>query len=188
MKKLLTLALAFLLAVISCDVPLKNIDHELSVVKNYAEQYRLDTGKITFLLETPPPEVISALDILRRAKTRQHEAYVLLIMLKLYRNHYRHAHQSYELRANGNREINNPILKEYCRLTGIGPTFFYKPEYLPSDHVYAWIEEHPEVLEYSALATEMQKTKKLIEDWEQRLEQESNERKHTSSHALIEYA
>jgi hypothetical protein len=163
-----------LCAVVSCDRPPANIDKELVVVKNYAEQYQLDSRHITFLLEMPPPEIGEALKVLSGTKTRKHEPYVLLVLLKLYRNHYLHAHQSYELREVGSREVKNPLLKEYCRLTGIYPVFW---EFLPSDHVYGWIEEHPKVLEYPALATEMRKTRKLVEDWERRLEQENDETK-----------
>lgn len=174
MKQILILLAVLPFVAVSCDGPPLNIDKELTVVKKYAERYQPNPKQITFVLEMPPPEITEALDVLSRTKTRQHEPYVSLVLLKLYRNHYQHAHQSYELREDSSREVKNPILKEYCRLTDINPK---REEFLASSHVYAWIEEHPKLLEYSALATEMRNTKKLIEDWERYLEQESNQRK-----------
>jgi hypothetical protein len=162
MKKILTTMIIALSFSASLAQPPANAEKELAVVKQYAEQYQPATNEITYDLEVPPPRVVEALNFLRKTRTRDHEPYILLMLLKLYNNHYEHAHQSYELRESDTRTVRNPILKEYCRLAGIHPLFW---EFLPSGHVVSWIKMHPKVLEYHALASEMQRTEGLIADW-----------------------
>ena len=143
------------------------------VVRNYAEQYQPNPKRIDNL-QMPPHEVTGALNALSNFETRQHEPYVVLILLKIYRNHYEHAHQSYELRegSGGKGEAKNPILREYCRLVGLNPR---AEEFLPSGHVYGWIEKHPQLLQYTALSKEYSATKKLVDYWERQFEQQIKE-------------
>jgi hypothetical protein len=132
--------LVLLFFVIGCGRPQINIEKELAVIRQYAEQYQPNPKRIDNL-DMPPHEVTEALNVLSNSETQQHEPYVVLILLKIYRNHYEHGHQSYELRGGmgGRGEAKNPILKEYCRLVGLNPR---TEEFLPSGHVYGWIEKH----------------------------------------------
>ena len=58
-----------------CDTAPENIEKELTVLKAYAEQYRPPRDQIAGL-ETPPNEVIDAIQIIKKAGGFLHDSYL----------------------------------------------------------------------------------------------------------------
>lgn len=147
----------------------------LNVVKNYAERYkptkRIETeGKETrefppFHIEMPEPDVAEALNRLAAAQSREHEKYLMLIVLRLYRTQVQMVNQSYDIRdirsVSGADEIEttNPVAKEFCRLTGI--ECGQRKEFIPTVEAYNWAVRHPTLLEYEPIGKEVEMIEKV---------------------------
>lgn len=161
-------------------------DH-IAVIKDYAEKFQ---PKITkekddegSEYEAPPfafteqPEqcVLEAVNALAASQSHEHEKYIVLIFLRHYRAQVELARQSYELRevSDSSGEPKNPLLKEFLRLLNINPK---GREFISSETAYAWVVNHPELLKYPPIRTEMERIDKAYENTDEELEKTKGER------------
>ena len=139
---------------------------DLDAIRRFAQNYQpsirrdeeLDHDLPPFHLEMPNSEVAQALQNLASIESREHEKYVVLIVLRLYQTQLRMANQSYDIREM--RSVNalkegetNPIAKEFCRLLRID----CRSEFISSSQSYDYVESNPEMTEYEPIKTEMER-------------------------------
>jgi hypothetical protein len=128
----------------------------LTIIKNYAENYEPKPEKNTVIPSTPNPDdrVLGAVNTLANSESRAHEKYIVLIFLRLHRYHIEHFKQTYDLGG-------NPLAKEFYRLTFDN----YKLRGEPNLSYLAgyWVETNPELLKYSLIENEMKRIKKAEE-------------------------
>ncbi len=104
----------------------------------------------------PPLGVESALEYMKNTNSRDHEKYVVLIFIKLYRFHIENFHQSYELREKWG-EVNNPLLSEFCRL---GDLNCKDTEFLSSSIAEDWMKKARKYDKYKNIVTELKRIEK----------------------------
>jgi len=139
--------------------PLRAVD--LEPLKRFAESYEPRSGRE--VIPSPPAldERLSGL-IAAAAQTgsRDHERYVLLIFLKLYRFHVENFSQSYALGRG------TPLTTEFYRLIGEADEPDAEP--VRSSAVATYIKDHPELLEYEPIRREMERIEKAEESIKRR--------------------
>lgn len=129
---------------------------DFAPLKRFAESYEPKSGRE--VIPSPPvlgPKLSEMVASAAKADSRAHEAYVVLIFLKLSRFHAEHFKQSYELGRG------NPLTKEFYRL--IGETNYEKAELMPSYLAENYVRKHPDLLHYAPIKSEMQRIDKAGE-------------------------
>lgn len=134
--------------------PLPAVD--LEPLKRFAESYEPRSGRevipSTPALDDRLSGLIAAAE---RTGSRDHERYVLLIVLKLHRFHVENFSQSYAL-GHG-----TPLTTEFYRLIGEADEPDAEP--VRSSAVATYIKDHPELLEYEPIRREMERIEKAAE-------------------------
>jgi hypothetical protein len=91
----------------------------LQVARNFAEKFQLDSFQYEGVgrLGQVPDSVVYAFKTLRQTDSLSHKRYLGVIFLKIYLDHLRCCHQSYELRNNYSfapiDSITDPLLYEF---------------------------------------------------------------------------
>lgn len=128
---------------------------DLKNIQIYAESLNLMVNHVVYTLPKPQPGFFESLKRLASSKSKKHEKYINLIMLKLYHNHLYYAHQSYEIRGNDFLQkdtAQNLILKEFCRFRNIETE---NNEFISSGEIANYLDKNKEPLkEYEALNKE----------------------------------
>jgi hypothetical protein len=119
--------------------------------------------------EYPDQRILTALNALASAESREHEKYIILIFLRHYRAQVELAHQSYELRevSDSFGEPKNPLSKEFLRLMNVNPK---GREFLSSGEAHTWVVNHPELLTYAPIKAEMERIDKAYRQIDEQLE------------------
>ena len=137
---------------------------DLRTIRKYAESYEPKPEKNTVIASTPKPneKVLQAISNLANSPLREHEKYVVLIFLRLYRFHTEHFKQGYALGR-------NTLDKEFYRLTGES----YDPEGEPEFSGLApyWVEKNPGLLKYPLIEKEMKRIEKAGEKIKKELDE-----------------
>lgn len=126
---------------------------DIATLKEFAERYQPRSGRE--VIPSPPvlnEKLLTIIERLARAESRDHEKYVVLIFLRLSRFHVENFKQHYEL----GRE--NPLTKEFYRL--IGRESSISREFMPSSLADDYVASQPELLKYSLIDGEMKRIKK----------------------------
>src|SRR5688572_25531870 len=121
---------------------------DLDNLKRYAESYEPKSTKDQ-IIPSPPfidEPVLRALKGLSDSQSREHEKYIVLIFLRIYRFHIEHFSQGYDL----SEPPGNPLTQEFFRLIG-----HQKAEMDHSALAVDWVEENPELLEYPLIKSEL---------------------------------
>lgn len=126
---------------------------DLAIIKKFAESYEPKSGRE--VIPSPPlpsEKVAKIIADLANGKSREHEKFIILIFLRLSRFQIEHFRQRYELGRD------NPLTREFYRL--IGETNYKHAEIMPAYLADNYVEEHPELLEYRLIDTEMKRIEK----------------------------
>jgi hypothetical protein len=124
----------------------------LKIVENFSEIFKPDSSAYKGIgtLKNIPDSVIEAFKVLRQTDTLSHRKYLTVIFLKLYLDHLRCCHQSYELRDPFSPYIDsmaNPMLYEFNFATRMFD--FSKPhEFISSSIAETYVQKHKELLMY----------------------------------------
>lgn len=88
---------------------------DVAILKEYAESYEPKSTEKQVIASPPVPneKVLQTVSNLANTQSREHEKYVVLIFLRLYRFHIENFKQSYEL---GRDDL---LTKEFFRLVGV---------------------------------------------------------------------
>lgn len=124
--------------------------NDLETVKKYAESYEPKSTKNQAIPSPPYPneKVMKAINALSSNQSREHERYIILIFLRIYRFHLEHFQQSYDL-----VDIpENSLTNEFYRLIGVDP---HKEEMTLSSLAPNWVRGNPKLLEYDLIKKEM---------------------------------
>lgn len=149
------------------------LTQDLITIRDFAERYQPVIRKERegkdeweappFDLEMPDPQVADALSRLSASHSHDHEKYIILIVLRLYRVQLQMANQSYDIRRiRPASEVpeNQPanwILIEYCRLTRAACE---SAESVSSAESYDWAISHPELQMYEPIRREVLKVQR----------------------------
>jgi len=128
-------------------VPTQNgvlTEGELRKLKVFAESYQPRSGREAI----PSPPILNddlALILAKAAdsNSREHEKYLVLIYLRLYRFHLENFKQSYDLGRT------NPLTKEFYRL--VGKNDFETAEFNPSYLAAKYVEANPELMTFKLI-------------------------------------
>jgi hypothetical protein len=113
-------------------------------------------------------EVNEALEILIASDSTEHLKSLTLIILKLNRFYSEHFHQDYDLRVMiGYKTFFPKLLEEYCRRTRLCDE---GDEMAGSGMAAVWVERHPELLEYLPVKQEIERTTKVVEAFNKKME------------------
>ena len=129
---------------------------DMVTIRKYAESYEPRSGRE--VIPSPPvpnDRILKIISDLASAKSREHEKYIILIFLRLWRFQVEHFKQSYELGRS------NPLTKEFYR--PIGRVDYEKAEFLPAYLADNYVEKHSELLEYPLIAVEIARIAKAAE-------------------------
>jgi hypothetical protein len=126
--------------------------NDLKVARLYAKNYQPDSSSYRGIgkLENIPDSVVQAFKVIRRTDTASHERFLTLIFLKLYLDHLRCCHQSYEVRNNPGRSIDSvadPLLYEFIVSTRLFD-FTEHVEFVSSAIGETWVSKNPALLGY----------------------------------------
>lgn len=145
----------------------------LKIVENFSEIFKPDSSAYNGIgtLKNIPDSVIEAFKILRQADALSHRKYLTVIFLKLYLDHLRCCHQSYELREPFTPYIDsmaNPMLYEFSLATRIFD--LSKPyEFISSSIAETYIGKHQELLMYSEIKQVIDEMKPIEDSINQHL-------------------
>lgn len=144
---------------------------DIPLLKDYAESYEPKSTKRQVIPEAPELEgkVLQAVSNLSSSQSREHEKYVVLIFLRLYRFHIENFKQSYELGRD------NFLTKEFFRLTGEND--YQKAEFMPSYLASNYVEKNTELLKYPLIEKEMKRIEKAGEKIKKELEETEKRQK-----------
>ena len=123
---------------------------DLEVVKRFAESYEPKSTKNEVIPPPPCPneKVVRALKALAESQTREHEKYIVLMFLRLYRFYIEHFQQSYNLES----IPDNPLTLEFFRLAKLD---YQKDEDEQSSVAADWVDRNPQLLDYALIKKEM---------------------------------
>lgn len=122
----------------------------LGTVRSYSKTFEPDSSPYKGIgtLKNVPDSVIKAFKILRHTDTVSHKKYLTVIFLKLYLDHLRCCHQSYEMRGKMNGSIDSvadPLLYEFNLATKMFDLNKYH-EFISSGFAHTYVEKHKEFL------------------------------------------
>jgi hypothetical protein len=137
--------------------------NHLEVVKKFATNFQPDSLPYDHIgtLGNPPDSVVYAFKALRQLDTVSHKRYLTVIFLKLYLDHLRCCHQSYEIRSESNAPIDSvadPLAYEYLLATRFFNTT-QSIEMLNSGIGDTYLEKNTDLLKYN----DIKNLKKQIE-------------------------
>lgn len=148
-------------------------NENLKIARNYAERYnpseKSNNGPPN--LENIKNEVINAFKDLTGTEKVEHERYLTLIFIKLYRAHLQCCHQSYDLRISGESYIDqtqDPLLYEFNLLTNTYKQNEMVP-FIPSSISYDYVKTHLYLLEYKKIKIEINKIESLLDEINKRV-------------------
>lgn len=124
----------------------------LEIVRRFAETFAPDSSAYQGIgtLKNVPDSVLRAFRMLRQTDSLSHKKYITVILLKLYLDHLRCCHQSYEIRENPAGAIDSaadPLLYEFNLATNMFGT--NEPtEFISSGIADYYIETHKQLLRY----------------------------------------
>ncbi len=144
---------------------------DVYIFRDYAESYEPKSTKRQAIPYPPALEgkVSQAISNLANSQSREHEKYVVLVFLRLYRFHIENFKQSYELGRD------NPLTKEFFRLAG--EDNYQKAEFMPSYLASNYVEKNPELLKYPLIEKEMKRIEKAGEEIKKELEETEKRQK-----------
>jgi hypothetical protein len=123
---------------------------ELAVLQKYAEAYEPKSGREVIPSPPSPDSQISKiLTKAGRSNSRDHEKFIVLIILRLSRFQIENFKKTYEL----GRE--NPMAREFYRL--IGHIDFERAERMPASLADDYVEKNPQLLTYEPIMSEMRR-------------------------------
>ncbi|MEP7147270.1 MAG: hypothetical protein ABI857_00100 [Acidobacteriota bacterium] len=144
--------------------------NDLATLKKYAEAYEPKSGREVIPSPPIPNDRIS--EIIAKASksnSRDHEAFIILIFLRLSRFQIEHFRQRYELGRD------NPLTREFYRL--IGENDYARREIMLAYLADNYVEKNPELLNYPLIDAEMQR----IDMAGKKIENELNRIRRTST-------
>jgi hypothetical protein len=146
---------------------------DLDTVRRYAEAYEPKSLK-DVRVPSPPyldGDVLRALKGLADSHSREHEKYIVLIFLRIYRFHLEHFHQSYDLSEGyASQPDVNPLTAEFFRLIS-----YQRHEADLSIVAADWVAKNPDLLEYPLIRREMVRIVKADKRIETALEKTTKE-------------
>jgi len=126
---------------------------DLAYFRRFAESYEPRSGRE--VIPSPPVPDERLTRILAKAagtRTREHEKFVILIILRLSRFQLEHFKQGFELGRT------NPLTVEFYRLIGkANPKDYLEPEIMEPYLANIYVREHPELREYGPIDREMRR-------------------------------
>jgi hypothetical protein len=147
--------------------PVQANPDDIAVLKRYAESYEPKSTKhsVTQIPPEPPKKVLQTISNLANSQSREHEKYIVLIILRLSRFQIENFKQRYELGRD------NPLTQEFFRI--IGKSDFKGAEFLPSYLADNYVEENPELLKYPLIEKEMKRIEKAGEKLKRELDEKT---------------
>ena len=153
---------------VNTEMPVLQLDTDyLKTAKEFAENYLPDSipNKGVGQLENIPENVVIAFRKLRWKNPKEHERYLTLIFIKLYRGHLQCCNQSYEVRLMKSTSgmidsLFDPLLFEYNLLTNQFDNK-HKVEFVPSSIGFDWTEKHKFLLQDTLIKREYELVLKL---------------------------
>src|SRR5574337_332517 len=152
---------------------LYSTQNNLQVVKNFANDFQPDSFPYKGIGELGkiPDSVIYAFKALRHSDSVSQKRYLTVIFLKLYLDHLRCCHQSYEVRKKLNNSIDSvtdPLVYEYNLATRLFDT--NKPiEFISSGIADTYVEENRYLAEYPEIKELLNKIKPVKDSIEKHL-------------------
>ncbi len=130
---------------------------DVAILRNYAESYEPKSTKAQVIPAPPIPneKVLQIISHLADTQSREHEKYIVLIFLRLYRFHIEHFKQGYELGRD------NRLTKEFFRL--IGYVNYRQAEIITADEAYTYAAKKSELRKYPLVEKEIIRIKKAEE-------------------------
>lgn len=138
---------------------------DIAILKTYAESYEPKSTKqsVTQIPPEPSEKVLQAISNLANSQSREHEKYIVLIILRLSRFQIENFKQRYELGRD------NPLTQEFFRIIGVND--YKRREFLPSYLADNYVEENPELLKYPLIEKEMKRIEKAGEKIKKELDE-----------------
>jgi len=145
----------------------------LEIVSRFATTFQPDSSAYQGIgsLRSVPANVINAFRILRQADTLSHKKYLTLVFLKLYLDHLRCCHQSYEVRQNASGIIDSsadPLVYEFSLATKMFGTT-ERREFLSSGIGDSYVHAHQELLNYPEIREVVDKLKQVTDSIDKHL-------------------
>jgi len=142
---------------------------DVAIVKKFAESYEPKSTNQSVIPSPPEPseKVLQSILNLENNKSREHEKYVVLVFLRLYRFHIENFKQSYELGRD------NLLTKEFFRI--IQSNDYQKAELMPSYLAHTYVKENAELLKYNLIEKEMERIEKAGEKIKKELDKTTKE-------------
>jgi hypothetical protein len=135
----------------------------LEIVRSFSKSFEPDSSAYKGIgtLKNIPDSIIRSFRTLRYSDTLSHKKYLTIILLKLYLDHLRCCHQSYEIRENPSGPIDSaadPLLYEFNLATKMFNINEYH-EFISSGIADTYVESHQELLKYPEIKEVMEKIK-----------------------------
>jgi hypothetical protein len=149
------------------------IDSALEIIREFSKTFTPDSSAYKGIgtLKNIPDSVIRAFRIIRQTDTLSHKRYTTVIFLKLYLDHLRCCHQSYEIRqhpAGAIDSASDPLLYEFNLATKIFGTYESR-EFISSGIANYYVDTHKEMLQYPEVKEVKDKIKPIADSIEKHL-------------------
>ena len=129
---------------------------EITSLKKFAESYQPKRGREVIPSPPVPSERISQIIAkAANANSREHEKYVVLIFIRIWRFHLENFRKGYELGRT------NPLTREFYRL--IGRNDFETREANHASLAEEYVERKPELRQYASIDAEMRRIARMGE-------------------------
>jgi len=142
-----------------------SVEQALQIVGNFSTSFRSDSSAYEGIgtLKNVPDSVVRAFKVLRHTDSSAHKRYVTVVLLKLYLDHLRCCHQSYEIRENPSISVDSvadPLLYEFVLATKMLGLHEHQ-EFISSGIALTYVKENNELLRYPEVKQVMSEIKPI---------------------------
>jgi hypothetical protein len=137
------------------------------IATNFSKTFVPDSSsyEVSGTLENIPDSIVQAFRVLRHSDTLSHKRYLIVVFLKLYLDHLRCCHQSYEIRNPFTLYIDsvtNPMLYDFNLATKMFD-LNKRHEFINSGIAHTYVEKHKDLLMYPDIREVLDKIKPVAD-------------------------